>query len=78
MVAAATSERVREECVPGRGTGLTGSRSLVDTGVLQAKANVDGPIANIVTGMDVTAQSDIDAAMIEADGTPNKAQFGSS
>ena len=45
-------------------------------GVLKAVANVNEHIAKIVVGMDAMDQESIDAAMIEADGTPNKAVFG--
>jgi enolase len=45
-------------------------------GVLKAVANVNGPIRELLNGRDPSAQADIDAAMIAADGTPNKAQFG--
>jgi enolase len=45
-------------------------------GVLKAVANVNGPIAKRVIGMDVTKQSEIDQAMIDLDGTANKGIFG--
>ncbi len=45
-------------------------------GVTQAVANVNGPIKELVVGKDATAQAEIDNAMIDADGTPNKANFG--
>ncbi len=45
-------------------------------GVLKAVAAVNGEIAGLVQGMDVEAQADIDKKMIDADGTPNKANFG--
>ncbi len=45
-------------------------------GVLQAVANVMGEIQESVVGMDASAQGDIDARMIELDGTPNKARLG--
>ena len=45
-------------------------------GVSKAVANVNGPLAKRVLGMDVTKQSDIDRAMIELDGTFNKGKFG--
>ena len=38
-------------------------------GVLSAVANVDGELAQVVIGMDVTDQRSLDLAMIEADGT---------
>jgi enolase len=45
-------------------------------GVLGAVANINGPIANLLMGMNAVDQKAIDRAMIEADGTPNKANFG--
>lgn len=44
--------------------------------VLKAVANVNGPIADTLVGMDALDQIAIDEAMIEADGTPNKTNFG--
>ena len=45
-------------------------------GVLDACASVNGEIAEALVGMDVTEQVDLDEAMIELDGTPNKARLG--
>jgi len=45
-------------------------------GVLGAVANVNGPIAKALIGMDVTSQRDIDQAMIQLDGTDNKGSLG--
>ncbi|HSP55282.1 MAG TPA: phosphopyruvate hydratase, partial [Dehalococcoidia bacterium] len=45
-------------------------------GVLKAVANVDGPLAELVSGMDAMNQRELDEAMIELDGTPNKAKLG--
>ena len=45
-------------------------------GVLEAVAAVNGEIAEALVGFDVTEQVAIDAAMIELDGTPNKARLG--
>ena len=45
-------------------------------GVLQAVNNVNEKIAPEVMGFDATAQEDIDALMIELDGTPNKSKLG--
>ncbi|SEP56999.1 phosphopyruvate hydratase [Thalassovita taeanensis] len=45
-------------------------------GVLEACAAVNGEIAEELLGMDVTEQVAIDMAMIELDGTPNKARLG--
>ncbi|QRN78828.1 MAG: phosphopyruvate hydratase [Nocardiopsis sp. BM-2018] len=45
-------------------------------GVLKAVAAVNGEIAEALAGVDVTEQAAIDAALIELDGTPNKARLG--
>jgi enolase 1/2/3 len=45
-------------------------------GVLKAVENVNEKISKIVIGMDPTSQQEIDKAMIDADGTNNKANFG--
>ena len=45
-------------------------------GVLKAVAHINGPICDLLTGSDGTAQRELDAAMIAADGTYNKANFG--
>ncbi len=45
-------------------------------GVLEACAAVNGEIAEALVGMDATGQVDIDEAMIELDGTPNKSRLG--
>ncbi|MCK8482466.1 phosphopyruvate hydratase [Aliiroseovarius sp. S2029] len=45
-------------------------------GVLQAVEAVNGEIADALVGFDATEQEAIDAAMIELDGTPNKARLG--
>jgi enolase len=45
-------------------------------GVLMAVSNVNGPIAARIVGMDVTQQSQVDQAMIDLDGTPNKSRLG--
>ncbi len=45
-------------------------------GVLKAVANVNEAIANRLVGSDASAQRDIDRAMIELDGTPDKSRLG--
>lgn len=45
-------------------------------GVLEAVAAVNGEIAEELVGFDATEQVAIDMAMIELDGTPNKARLG--
>lgn len=45
-------------------------------GVLKAVAAVQGPIAKILKGFDASQQAKLDALLCDADGTPNKANFG--
>ncbi len=45
-------------------------------GVLNAVEHVNGPLRELLLGHDATAQRELDASMIEADGTDNKARFG--
>lgn len=45
-------------------------------GVLQAVANVEGEIFDLVGGQDPTEQVRLDTAMIDLDGTPNKSRLG--
>ena len=45
-------------------------------GVLEAVAAVNGEIAEELVGFDATEQVAVDSAMIELDGTPNKARLG--
>lgn len=45
-------------------------------GVLKAAANVNGPIQKKLKGMSLFDQKALDHAMIELDGTPNKAKLG--
>lgn len=45
-------------------------------GVLKAVSNVNGPLKNLVIGLDVENQKEIDYAMINLDGTKNKSKFG--
>src|ERR1039457_1201355 len=45
-------------------------------GVLQAVANVNGEIAESLTGVDAADQRPLDARSIELDGTPNKGRLG--
>jgi enolase len=45
-------------------------------GVARAVANVNGEIADAIAGMDATDQVELDARLIELDGTPNKARLG--
>ncbi len=45
-------------------------------GVTRAVANVNGEIAEAVKGLDAADQAAVDRAMIDLDGTPNKARLG--
>jgi enolase len=45
-------------------------------GVLQAVDNINGPLAEAVEGLDARDQLGVDQAMLEADGTDNKAGLG--
>jgi enolase len=45
-------------------------------GVTQAVANVNGELAEAVRGLDPADQEALDRAMIDLDGTPNKARLG--
>lgn len=74
-----------EACAPsGASTGSREALELRDgdsarylgKGVLKAVGNVNGPIRELLIGHNGTDQHGVDAKMIEADGTDNKAQFG--
>ena len=45
-------------------------------GVLKAVANINGPIRDLLLGKDAADQKALDRAMIELDGTENKAKLG--
>jgi enolase len=79
------SGHIGAACAPsGASTGSREALELRDgdaarylgKGVLQAVANANGPIRDLLLGRDAIAQRDLDAAMIAADGTENKATFG--
>jgi enolase len=53
-----------------------GDRRYGGKGVERAVANVNGEIADILNGRDGLDQRGLDLAMIDADGTPNKARLG--
>ena len=53
-----------------------GGTRLGGKGVRRAVANVNGEIAEAVTGMDAADQTAVDRAMIDLDGTPNKGRLG--
>ena len=79
------SGQVGAACAPsGASTGSREALELRDgdgarylgKGVLKAVENVNGPIRDLLLGRDAAAQRELDQAMIEADGTDNKASFG--
>ena len=45
-------------------------------GVLKAVSNVNGPLRDLVIGMDAANQKELDYAMINLDGTETKSKFG--
>src|SRR5271167_2240390 len=45
-------------------------------GVLKAAGHVNAEISKAVTGLDAADQHALDRKMIDADGTPNKSNFG--
>ena len=68
----------------GASTGIREALELKDgdenrylgRGVLKAVEKIHTKISSVVVGMDVTDQAGIDQAMIDLDGTPNKANLG--
>lgn len=79
------SGEVGAACAPsGASTGSREALELRDgdtsrylgKGVLKAVANVNGPIRDLLLGSDASDQRALDEAMIAADGTDNKAEFG--
>ncbi len=80
-----SSGEVGSACAPsGASTGSREALELRDgdqgryfgKGVLKAVGNVNGPIRDLLLGSDATEQRALDAAMIDADGTDNKENFG--
>jgi enolase len=53
-----------------------GGRSLGGLGVTRAVAAVNTEIAGVITGRDVFALEDIDAALLALDGTPDRSRLG--
>lgn len=66
---ASTGEREALEMRDG-GTRYMGK------GVMSAVNHVNGPLKQLVIGMDASEQRELDYAMIEADGTETKSKFG--
>lgn len=52
------------------------SATYLGKGVLKAVDHVNNELAQAVVGLEVTDQAELDMAMLEADGTPNKARLG--
>ena len=67
---ASTGEKEAVEMRDGDKTRYKGK------GVLKAVENANNHLAPALIGMDVTQQRAIDQAMIDLDGTPNKAKIG--
>ena len=53
-----------------------GGDRFMGKGVLNAVANVNGPLKDLVVGMDAEDQKTLDYAMIEKDGTETKSKYG--
>jgi enolase len=53
-----------------------GGESWAGKGATKAVANVNGELAQAVSGLDPADQEAVDGTMIELDGTPNKARLG--
>ncbi len=53
-----------------------GGERYLGKGVLKAVANVNGPLRDLVIGMDAKDQKTLDYRMIELDGTETKSKFG--
>jgi enolase len=74
----------RADVPAGRSTGFHEAHVLTDgdpkryrgLGVKKAVANIEGPIRDILVGLNVTEQRKIDFAMVQLDGTPNKNKLG--
>ena len=66
---ASTGEREALELRDG-GTRFMGK------GVLKAVENVNGPLRDLIIGMDASNQKELDYAMISLDGTKTKSKFG--
>ena len=53
-----------------------GGNEYMGKAVTKAVANVNGPLRDLVIGMDAENQKELDYAMINADGTENKSTYG--
>ncbi|HLJ42177.1 MAG TPA: phosphopyruvate hydratase [Candidatus Acidoferrales bacterium] len=80
----ASNQRGRAAVPSGASTGEHEAVELRDgdksrylgKGTRKAAENINGPIAQAVTGMDPRDQKALDRKMLDADGTPNKSKFG--
>jgi enolase len=82
-VALAGGARGRAIAPAGASRGMHEAVDLRDGGerlggmdVAGAVANVNGPIARVLAGLDAHEQAAVDAALIALDGTPNKSKLG--
>jgi enolase len=82
-VVLATGARGRAIVPSGASTGTFEATELRDggdryggKGVAQAVANVNGPIADAISGTDALDQRAVDTVMIDLDGTDNKSRLG--
>lgn len=53
-----------------------GDNRYIGKGVLKAVANINGPLRDLVIGLDAENQKELDYAMIKADGTKTKSKYG--
>ena len=53
-----------------------GTNEYMGTSVMKAVNNVNGPLKDLVIGMDAENQKELDYAMINADGTETKSKYG--
>ncbi|WVZ21671.1 hypothetical protein V8G54_008993 [Vigna mungo] len=79
-----TDELFRSAVPSGASTGIYEALELRDgdksvyggKGVLNAVRNINEVLASKLVGVDVRNQADVDAIMLEIDGTPNKSKLG--
>jgi enolase len=67
---ASTGEHEAVELRDGDGAAYLGK------GVTKAVRNVNGELADVLTGLDPADQREIDRALVDLDGTPNKGRLG--
>jgi len=71
-IAPAGASRGKREAIDMRDVG----EKLQGKGVTQAIANINGPIANALVGMEVGDQAELDAAILDLDDSPMKQTLG--